>query len=437
MSYSVPATSAEVPAASYSNTYRNFVLFMLLSVSVLNLLDRQILAILLEPIKAEFGLSDTQLGFLTGFSFALLYSILGIPLARIADRGNRRNLIAFVVALWSAMSALCGAAVGYVSLLLARVGVGVGEAGSFPAGTSMVADYFEPARRATALSVQSVGVYVGILFGFLLGGWINEFFGWRMAFLVVGLPGVLFAIIFRLTVKEPKRGATEGLAQVAAPPGLGETLRALWSKPAYRHLPFAAGFYAFVAYGGMNWAPSYFIRTFGMSSGEVGTWLALTIGVAGGAGCYLGGVISDRLATRYSDERWYAWVPAGSVVLSVPFVLGMYLWPDARGALIISIGAWFLGNSWLGPLVASIQGLAEPRMRALAVAIMMFVNNLLGIGLGPLVVGYLSDLFQDSLGAESLRYALIVSLLAGSVLCAFHFFMAARTLRADLVRASA
>jgi predicted MFS family arabinose efflux permease len=335
------------------------------------------------------------------------------------------------------MSALCGAAVGYVSLLLARIGVGVGEAGSFPAGTSLVADYFEPAKRATALSIQSVGVYVGILFGFLLGGWINEFFGWRMAFLVVGLPGVLFAIIFRLTVKEPKRGATEGMAQVAAPPGLGATLRALWSKPAYRHLPFAAGFYAFVAYGSMNWAPSYFIRTFGMSSGEVGTWLALTIGVAGGAGCYLGGVVADRLATRYADERWYAWVPAGSVVLSVPFVLGMYLWPDARGALIISIGAWFLGNSWLGPLIASIQGLAEPRMRALAVAIMMFVNNMLGIGLGPLVVGFLSDLFQDSLGAESLRYALIVSLLAGSVLCAFHFFMAARTLRADLVRASA
>jgi predicted MFS family arabinose efflux permease len=432
MNSSNPATWAGAPAESNSVGYRNYVLFMLLCVSVLNLVDRQILAILLEPIKAEFDLSDTELGFLTGFSFALFYSIMGIPLARVADRGNRRNLIAFVIALWSAMTALCGAAVGYFSLLLARIGVGVGEAGSFPAGTSMLSDYFEPGRRATALSIQSVGVYVGILFGFLLGGWINEFFGWRMAFLVVGVPGMLFAFVFRLTVREPARGATEGIARTVDSPGLGETLKFLWSKRAYRHLPFAAGFYAFVAYGSMTWAPSYFIRIHGMSSGEIGTWLALSVGFAGGAGCYLGGVISDRLAAA-GDKRWYAWVPAGSVILSMPFVLGMYLWPDPRIALVISIGAWFLGNSWLGPLISMIQGLAEPRMRALAVAIMMFINNLLGIGLGPQVVGSLSDLFGPSLGAESLRYALIVSLLAASMLSAFHFFMAARTLRADLV----
>ena len=420
------------PAHTFSNRYRNYVLFMLVWVSILNFVDRQILAILLEPIRAEFGLSDTQLGFLTGFSFALFYAIMGIPLARLADRSSRRNLIAAVITLWSVMTAVCGAAVGYFTLLLARVGVGIGEAGSFPAGSSLISDYFEPQKRATALGIQSVGVYIGILFGFLLGGWINEFFGWRMAFVVVGLPGVLFALIFRLTVREPARGGMEGVAAEEESPGLPETMRYLWSKRAYRHLPFAAGFYAFVAYGSMTWVPSFFIRSYGMSGAEIGTWLALTVGIAGGAGCYAGGVLSDKLAAA-GDKRWYAWVPAASVVLSIPFVLGMYLVTDPYVALVISIGAWFLGNSWLGPLITTIHGVTPPRTRALAVAIMMFINNLLGIGLGPQVVGILSDQFRGALGVESLRYALVVSLLVASVLSAFHFLMAARTLNDEFV----
>jgi predicted MFS family arabinose efflux permease len=407
------------------------VLFMLVGVSVLNFVDRQILAILLEPIREEFGLSDTQLGFLTGFSFALFYAIMGIPLARLADRSSRRNLIAGVITLWSAMTALCGAAVGYFSLLAARVGVGIGEAGSFPAGSSLISDYFEPAKRATALGIQSVGVYIGILLGFLLGGWINEFFGWRMAFVVVGLPGVLFALAFRLTVREPARGAMEGVSDDDSP-GLKETIRYLWSKRAYRHLPFAAGFYAFVAYGSMTWVPSFFMRSYGMSGAEIGTWLALTVGIAGGAGCYAGGVLSDRLAAA-GDKRWYAWVPAASVMLSIPFVLGMYLVRDPYVALVISIGAWFLGNSWLGPLITTIHGVTTPRTRALAVAIMMFINNLLGIGLGPQVVGILSDQFRGTFGVESLRYALISSLLVASVLSAYHFLAAARTLNDEFV----
>jgi predicted MFS family arabinose efflux permease len=428
----IPVTEGIQRQVSYTDSYRSYVLIMLMCVSMLNFVDRQILAILLEPIKAEFDLSDTKLGFLTGFSFALFYSIMGIPLARLADRSSRRNLIAWVIVVWSAMTALCGAAVGYVSLLLARIGVGIGEAGSFPAGSSLISDYFEPARRATALSIQSIGVYVGILFGFLLGGWINQYFGWRAAFVVVGLPGILFALLFWLTVKEPPRGGMEGHASTEAPPKLKETLQYLWSKRAYRHLPFAAGFYAFVAYGSMTWVPSFFIRSYGMSSAEIGTWLALTVGIAGGAGCYAGGMLSDRLASA-GDKRWYAWVPAGSVILSIPFVLGMYLVPDPRAALLISIGAWFLGNSWLGPLIATIHGVTTPRMRALSVAIMMFVNNLLGIGLGPQVVGMLSDAFQDRLGADSLRYALIASLLTASVLSAFHFFAASRTLNEEFV----
>lgn len=425
-------TEVPRPAPTFSNRYRNYVLFMLVWVSILNFVDRQILAILLEPIRMEFGLSDTQLGFLTGVSFALFYATMGIPLARLADRSSRRNLIVAVITLWSAMTALCGAAVGYFSLLLARIGVGIGEAGSFPAGSSLIADYFEPAKRATALGIQSVGVYIGILFGFLLGGWINEFFGWRMAFVVVGLPGVLFALIFGLTVREPPRGGMEPGVTDEESPGLRETLRYLWSKRAYRHLPFAAGFYAFVAYGSMTWLPSFFIRSYGMSGAEIGTWLALTVGIAGGAGCYAGGVLSDKLAAA-GDKRWYAWVPAVSVLLSIPFMLGMYLVTDPYVALVISIGAWFLGNSWLGPLITTIHGVTAPRTRALAVAIMMFVNNLLGIGLGPQVVGILSDQFRGTFGVESLRYALVVSLLVASILSAFHFLSASRTLNEEFV----
>lgn len=420
------------PQRKYSEGYRRLVLLLLLAVSVLNFIDRQILAILLEPIKAEFHLSDTQLGFLTGLSFALFYSIMGIPLARLADCGNRRNVIAAVVALWSGMTALCGLATGYVSLLAARIGVGVGEAGSTPASTSLLADYFEPARRATVLGLQSVGIYLGILLGFLLGGWIGEYFGWRTAFFVVGAPGLLFALVFRLVVDEPPRGYSEGIVEHCDPPGLRQALVYLWAKRSYRHLPFAAGYYAFVAYGSMAWAPSFFVRSHGMGTAEIGTWLALTVGLAGGAGCYLGGVVADRIATTTGDPRWYVWLPAASVVLSIPFMLGMYLWPDPQIALIISSGAWFLGNSWLGPTFATIQGLAALRMRALAFAIMMFINNLLGIGLGPQIVGILSDALHGSLGDNSLRHALILSIVSASLLSAFHFIMAGRTLRQDL-----
>ena len=332
------------------------------------------------------------------------------------------------------MTALCGLAVGFATLVLARMGVAVGEAGSGPASQSMLSDYYPPNRRVAIFGLYSVGVYAGILLGFLLGGWINEYFGWRAAFFVVGVPGLICAILFRLTVKEPPRGHLEGINDTGKAPTLLETVKTLWRVPSYRHMPFAIGFYTFVAYGSMTWTPSFFIRVHGMTTGEIGTWLALSVGLAGGLGCYLGALIAQRLANRSGDKRWYVWIPAITIALSVPFLVGMYLWPTAIPALLMAVMAWFLGNAWLGPALATIQGLAPLRMRAMALATVLFINNVIGLGLGPQAVGLLSDALNPRFGANALGYALIICLTVASVLSAFHFLMAGRTLRLDLER---
>jgi predicted MFS family arabinose efflux permease len=421
-----------VEETGYARRYRWFVLVMLTLVAIVNFVDRQLMSILMEPIKAEFALSDTQLGFLTGFAFAIFYAIMGIPLARLADQGNRRKLIAVVIALWSVMTAACGLATGFITLLIARIGVGIGEAGSAPAVQSLIGDYFEPRRRATAIALQSTGVYIGILLGFLLGGWIGEFAGWRTAFIAVGLPGVLFALIFAWVVREPPRGRLDNVVDTGKAPPFRETLQHLWSRRSYRHLPLAVSLYAFVAYGSMAWAPSFFIRTHGMALGEVGTWLALSAGVAGGLGCIIGGLVSDHVVNRTGDPRWHVWIPAILIAASIPLYFAIYLSPTPLPALLLTSVTWFLGNTWLGPIQATLQGLSGVRTRGMAIAIMLFVNNLVGLGLGPQVVGILSDVLQPSTGVDSLRYALIIALVGASALSALHFVLAARTLRADL-----
>jgi predicted MFS family arabinose efflux permease len=430
---SVPAMSAAVPASGlFSRRYGYYVLVMLTLVSTLNFIDRQLMAILLEPIKAEFHLSDTQLGFLTGFAFAIFYSIMGIPLAKLADSGNRSRLIAIVVIVWSVMTAFCGVTIGFASLLVARIGVGIGEAGSAPAVQSQLADYFDPRRRASMIGLQSTGVYLGILFGFLLGGWINQYLGWRTAFMALGVPGVIFALLFWLTVREPPRGVVENVADTGKTPPVMETLRHLWSMRSYRHIPFAVSFYAFVAYGSMSWGPAFFMRTHHLTTGEAGTWLALSAGVAGGLGCYFGGVLSDYIVNRSGDARWHMWLPALFIGVSIPLQFIIYLSPTPLPALLTTAAVWFLGNTWLGPAQATLQGLAGLRMRAMALAVMLFLNNLIGQGLGPQIVGILSDHMRRAYGPDSLRYSLLIAVVIASLWSVFHFTMAARTLREDL-----
>ena len=419
------------PFPTQSRRYLRYSLAIFTTVSTLNFVDRQLLSILVEPIKAEFRLSDTELGFLTGFAFAIFYTLVGFPLARLADRGNRRSLVAAVVSLWSVMTALCGLATGFWTLLLARIGVGVGEAGSNPAVQSMLADQYAPRARSSAIAIQSTGIYFGILIGFLSGGWISQYFGWRAAFVAIGAPGILLGLLIRLTIKEPRRGCYDDVS-VSAAPSIREALRSLLSMQSYRYIPVAMAFYAFATYGSMAWAPAFFMRVHEMGAAEVGTWLALTAGLAGGLGCYFGGVGSDYLVRRTGDPRWLLRLPCLCILLSVPMLFGVYLSAEPLPALLMSAMVWFLSNTWLGPVQATIVSLAGPHRRAIAITFVLFVNNLVGLGLGPQVVGILSDALQPGFGAASLRYALLWPLVVATLLSGIIFFRASNTLQEDL-----
>lgn len=416
-----------------STLARNYVLVLLTIVYAFNFVDRQLLAILQEAIKAELLLSDTQLGLLTGFAFAMFYVIAGIPIARWADRSNRRSIVALAIGVWSFMTAISGLVQNYIQLLLARIGVGIGEAGGSPPSHSIISDIFPPQKRATAIAFYSMGVNVGILFGFLLGGWLNEFFGWRVAFVVVGLPGILVAILVRLSVKEPVRGLIENRQAAAIQPSFSEVLALLWSRKTFRHLALAGGLNAFAGYGTVNWVASFFIRSHEMTTGELGTWLALSTGLFGAIGVFAGGYIADKLSPR--DKRWYLWLPSLVSFLAVPFMLATYLLPNQYTALLaVCVHGLFL-NVYLGNSIAVGHGLVGLRMRATISAILFLVWNIIGLGLGPWTVGILSDYLAPSLGLESLRYALIILLPPAMFWSACHFFIASRTVRDDLDRA--
>ncbi len=416
-----------------SRAYRRYVLGVLTAVYVSNYVDRQILSILLEPIKHAFELSDTQLGFLSGISFAIFYATLGIPIAMWGDRGNRRSIVALATVIFSVMTAVCGLAGSFLQLALARIGVGIGEAGSSPPSHSILADLYRPHERATAMAIFALGVNIGILIGFLAGGWINEFFGWRAAFLVVGVPGLLLALLVRTTVREPPRGQSEGRGHEAsgAPASLREAIRAFWRVRSLRHLAVGATLNSFVGYGAVAWVPAYLIRTFGMTTGDVGTALALIIGIVGGAGTFLGGYFADRLGRR--DVRWNVWLVAICVGGATPFAFGVYLAPDATWALAAFLVPAAVGALYLGPSLAMVQGLVPLRMRTLASAVLLFIINIIGLGLGPQTIGILSDLLAPRYGQESLRYALLIVGLVNAW-AAVHFALAGRTLGRDLAR---
>lgn len=410
--------------------YRYYALAVLTTVYVFNFIDRQILVILQEDIKKDLGLMDWQLGLLSGISFALFYVTLGIPIARLADRGNRRNIVAMAIATWSFMTALSGAAQNFVHLLLARIGVAVGEAGGSPPAHSMISDIFPPERRATALSIYSTGINFGILLGFVIGGWVNDFFGWRVVFLVIGIPGLLWAFVVRFTIKEPVRGQTEKLKKINAAPPVLEVVKFLWSRRSFRHLSIATGLHAFVGYGVGQWIASFFIRTYDLqSTGELATWLGLISGTAGAAGTFLGGYLTDKLGVK--DRRWYLWLPGIATLLAVPFALAVYLSNSYYMALVLMVIPVFLGAMYLGPSIAMTHGVVAPRMRAVASSILFFVLNLVGLGLGPFLTGIISDLLVPAFGEDSLRYALVIVVLV-YVWSTFHYILASRHIEKDL-----
>ncbi len=410
--------------------YRWYALVILMLVYTSSHVDRQIMGILLEPIKQDLGASDTQMGFLIGLTFALFYATLGMPIAMLADRSNRRNIITAAVTIWSGMTMVCGYAQSFVQLALARIGVGAGEAGSTPPSHSMISDMFPLSQRGTAMGIFALGVNLGLLFAYLGGGWMSEHWGWRTTFIVVGAPGLLLALIVRFTVAEPIRGASEAskAARSEAPP-FWDVARYLWRTKAARHAIFGSALAGFVGYGMVLWLPAFFVRSHGLSQTEVGITLAFMSGVVGGIGTFVAGKLADMLARR--DERWYALVVTIGKGGLVPFLVLFFWFEDLVPALAIYLIPAFFGGFYLAPTAAMIQSLVPPEMRAVASAISLFVLNIIGLGFGPQGVGILSDYFAAEYGAESLRYSLMVFSLI-NLWCAYHYFVAAKYLKADI-----
>ncbi|MCP9766402.1 MFS transporter [Lacihabitans sp. LS3-19] len=383
--------------------YKWKVLLLLTIVYVFNFIDRQILVILQEPIKAELSLSDTQLGLLTGLTFAAFYVILGIPIARFADRSNRKNIIVASLALWSAMTAISGMSKNFFQLLLARVGVGVGEAGGSPPAHSIISDYFPLKQRATALSIYSMGIYIGILLGFIIGGVIAKSFGWRNAFYAIGIPGLLFAIIVYFSIKEPIRGLSDAADLSSINPTLKEVLQTLMKKRTFIFVALASGFQGFSIYGIGNFMPAFLNRVHHVDIATAGIVLGLTMGIGGGIGTFLGGYLSDK--NSHKDMRWHIWVPMIAGIISFPFVAITFF---SNQVSFVYVGIFLtscLTALYLGPTIAITHSLVNAKMRAFASAILFFVLNLIGLGGGPLVIGLLSDALLPRFGDLSLRWA--------------------------------
>jgi predicted MFS family arabinose efflux permease len=417
-------------SSGFSNGYRRYVLGILLLVYVLNFIDRQILTILLEDIRKEMALNDTVMGLLTGSAFAVFYTFMGIPIARWADTGTRRSIISLALFVWSAMTTVTGVARNFAQLAVARIGVGIGEAGGSPPAHSMISDMYPPERRGTALAVYSLGIPIGGGLGALLGGFLGQAYGWRNAFMIVGIPGVLIALLVRLTVREPEREKAAAGAPESTRESIGETLRFMGKLPSFVHMSIGASLHALYGYGAATWVPAFLMRVHHMEKPKVGLWIGVTTLSIGVLGTFLGGAISDRISHR--DPRWYLRVPAIASGIAIPFAFGFYLWPDTAMALAISVPAVLLGGVYLGPTFAMTQTLVRPQMRALASAILLFIINLIGLGLGPLLVGRISDLLRPSYGDDSLRYALLVVVVGGASWATIQYLLAARTLERDL-----
>ncbi len=422
------------PRAPLSPGRAQWVLAILTITYTFNYLDRYLLTILLQPIKEELQVSDTLMGFMIGPAFALFYTALGIPIARLADRTNRRNLIALGFVLWSGFTALSGLARNWFELALARVAVGVGEAAGGAPSHSLLSDTFPPERRAGALSVFQMGVYLGQVLGLGVGGLLVAPLGWRWTFVVVGLPGILFALLLRLTIREPAHGVFDEPAEAAEEPSFGDAMRTLFRLPTFRWLAIGTGLASFAGTGYGFWVPTLFVRVHEMSYAEIGPTFGLVSGASALAGTWIAGRLGMRLGR--SDPRWLVLLAALAVALSLPFLCGVSLWPDATIAIAFAVPAGLAGAGWAPLAYAVVQNLVPAPMRAVAASILIFFITLLGMGFGPQAVGMLSDALEPSLGVESVRYALVL-VLGTSAIGAACLAMAARTLPGDLARAEA
>jgi MFS family permease len=438
----MPTSHDKDTSTPYLNpAYRWYVLGLLTVVYTFNFIDRQVLVIVQEQIRVELGLMDWQLGMLSGFVFAVFYSILGVPIAHWSESFGRKRVISISLAFWSLMTALMGAAQNFLQLALLRIGVGVGEAGGSPPSHSIISDIFPRHRRAFALSVFTMGVYFGYLIAYSMGGWVAESLGWRVTFIVVGLPGVLIALLVAYSIKEPPRGlaergylvdpaAEQGSVQPATP-GFLETLKHLWSRRSFRHLALAASLQSLAGYGVGNFVPSFIIRAHDMAIGDIGWRLALITGLGGAFGIVASGWLTDRLSAR--SQKWYTWTPAIAIGITVPLALVTFLAVEPGRMFLGYIPYEILSATWLGAALAITHSMVGLRQRAVASAVLFFLINLIGLGLGPLIIGTLSDLLRPAMGdADGLRYAILWTALVAKTWCVIHFLLASRSLEKDL-----
>lgn len=444
------AAPAGDPAATpstqpFSAAYTRYAMFLLLGIYIVNFLDRSVVNILAEPIKEELHLADWQLGMMSGLAFALFYTVLGIPIARLAERSNRPLIIGTATAVWSGFTMLSGTASSFIQLIAYRIGVGVGEAGCTPPAHSLIADYVPKEKRASALAFYSMGTPLGGLLGLVMGGLVADAYGWRAAFLVAGLPGIIFALLTWFTLKEPRKLLgiqSEKIMSVQA--SFGETMKHLLTKKTFWLIAVAAAIKAFIGYGHGPFTASFFMRVhteeiaglasmFGLKSiGFLGLALGIMGGVAGTISSIVGGMVADRYAK--TDLRGYVTVPAIASVLAIPVYCIAVSVPSASVALWILVINGLMGSLWYGPVYAIGQSIVPPHMRATTAAILLFIINLIGLGLGPLAVGFLSDYMANGVGlgsAQGVRWALMISSFAGLV--AFGLFWTGRkTIREEM-----
>lgn len=415
------------PAAEFSPAYRMYVIGLLTVVYMSNYADRMIFSVVTGQIKAEFKLSDTEMGFLGGFAFAAVYTTLGIPIAMLADRWNRKAIMTAALGVWSVFTAICGLATSSFALMFARFGVGFGEAGGGPPAHSMISDYFPAEKRATALAVFSTGVPLGYVLGLLVGGNIAPDYGWRVAFYALGIPGLILAAIVWLTLREPPRGMSDphraGVLDKA--PSLIDVLRFMVTQNALVHLMIGATIVTFVGYAGVQWNVQFLERSHGMSLADASNYLALVTVLASVSGTFLGGWLADVLGRR--DRRWNAWIVALFFFLGVPCSLVAFSADDLTIVQLFLPVPVFVAGLYIGPTFAMVQNLVGVRMRALAAALLLFIINFVGMGAGPTTAGWLSDMFASDYGQHSLRHALFVIAFL-NLWGVLHYVLAARKL---------
>lgn len=444
------AGAAGGPPPELSAAYRRYAMFLLLLICIINYLDRQVVYILGEPIKEELQLADWQLGLLSGLAFGLLYTFLGLPIARLAERANRPLIIASATGVWSVFTVACAYVTSFNQLLLARVGVGVGEAGCTPPAHSLIVDTAPPEKRSSALAFYGMGPPLGGLLGMAFGGLIADAYGWRTAFLLAGAPGLLFAALAAITLVEPRKRLAQAAEQIREKtPSMVATLKYLWSKESYRFMAVAQVLKVFIQLGYAPFLASFYLRnhtqeleteaaslgaTFGYDLGAIGLLglvLGLSNGLSGALGVWFGGVMADRFGTR--DARNYVRIPAIAAIVAIPvFVTGMLADSVLVSLLLISLHG-FIASIWYGPAFAAAYSVSPGNMRATNSALLLFLGNLFGLGLAPLGVGIISDVLGATMGAgEGLRWALVTLSMIG-FLTAWLYWRSGRTLREDMV----